>query len=92
MWYHRNENILVGGAIAGGMIFGPLGAVMGGGSSLRTISNRSKFLVFTYMPDRENETETQYILFNVTGKGIEAGKFARKFRRLKQNPNIRIDL
>lgn len=80
----------VGGAIAGGMLLGPLGAILGGGVRQMAIRKRSKFLIFTYM-DTDID-ETKYIAFDVTKKMSQAQKFKNKFRSLKRYENVQIDL
>lgn len=79
-----------GGAVAGGMMFGPLGALLGGGVSQRTIRNTSKFLIFTYK-DTDGEN-MKYIIFDATKGMSKALDFVNAFNGLKRRENIKIDL
>lgn len=76
-----------GGAIAGAMLLGPLGAIIGGSASLRSISNRSKYLVIAYK-DFDESAETKYILFDVTKNGTYQGVL-RHYRNLNRTPTQR---
>lgn len=55
------------------------------------VVQKDELLVFTYVPDRENESETRYILFNYK-YFLDAKRFTHKFRKLKRNAKIRVDL
>ena len=41
-------NSSIGGAVAGGVLFGPLGAIIGGRAKRKDITTKSHFLIFTY--------------------------------------------
>lgn len=43
----------IGGAVAGAVLFGPLGAIIGGRAKDRKVKTTSKYLIFTYMKDEE---------------------------------------
>lgn len=78
----------IGGAIAGGMLLGPLGAALGGSASVRKIKTTSRFLVFAYA----SEDGTKYFIFDVT-KRLSAGRtIVRKYACLKKRGNVRVDL
>ena len=74
MIFERNENIYnlefsklrdvtsVGGAIAGQMLFGTLGAMVGGRAKEKTTKTITSYLIFTYDKDGTNE----FISFDVT--------------------------
>lgn len=47
-----------GGAVAGAMLLGPIGAILGGSASKRSIKTNTKYLIFTYLAD----VQTKYIL------------------------------
>lgn len=64
----------IGGAVAGSLILGPLGAVIGGRSKQKSAKTTNHFLIFTYLKDGEN----QYISFNVTDKILRAKAFINK--------------
>ncbi|TCL35650.1 hypothetical protein EV210_111116 [Anaerospora hongkongensis] len=60
----------IGRAIAGGVLFGPLGAIVGGRSKEKTSKIESRYLIFTY----DKNGEADYISFDVT-KTLDAYKF-----------------
>ncbi|WP_312340261.1 hypothetical protein [Anaerospora hongkongensis] len=60
----------IGRAVVGGVLFGPLGAIVGGRSKEKTSSIESKYLIFTY----DKSGEIDYISFDVT-KIPDAYKF-----------------
>ena len=57
----------IGGAVGGDMLFGPLGAAIGGRSKVKEIKNFSKFLIFTYL----DNNETKYITFSIPQKFMQ---------------------
>ncbi|HMM05826.1 MAG TPA: hypothetical protein PKD52_04055 [Clostridiales bacterium] len=66
----------VGGAIAGGLLLGSLGAVVGGRAKEKKHTTLSQFLVFTY----QNESGVQNIIINVTGSYSKAGKIVDYYK------------
>ena len=56
------------------------------------IVNKSNYLVFTYVPDLENKTETQRIIFGIPRRGTNASRFKSRFQRSNRNTGIRVDL
>ena len=56
------------------------------------IVSENKYLVFTYIPNPENTAETQFLIFAITGKETNVGKFKRRFRQSKQKTGIQVDL
>jgi hypothetical protein len=63
-----------GGAIGGAMLFGPLGAMIGGRVKEKKTTIINKYIIFSYDKDGTNE----FISFDVTGS-IEAIKFVQFF-------------
>lgn len=78
----------IGGAVAGAVLLGPLGAVLGGSATKKQIATKNKYLIFTY----KSQKETRYILFDVTRKATNANKFKKTFKDLKKNENVKIEL
>lgn len=78
----------VGGAVAGALLLGPLGAVIGGAANKRSIKLNTKYLIFTY---RDSE-EIKYVLLDVTQRLPGARKFEREFKNLRKNDSIKTEL
>ena len=51
-----------GGAIAGGIMFGTLGAIIGGRSKQKTTENIKRYLIITYIKD----DDVDYVAFDIT--------------------------
>lgn len=76
----------VGGAIGGAVLFGPLGAMVGGRAKAKTTRNLQKFLIFTY----EKEENVDYISFDVTN-APGSNAFIKHFQTLpKKKKNIEL--
>lgn len=69
----------IGGAVAGSMLFGPLGAIIGGRSKKKNIRNTSIYLIFTYIKDNK----VNYITFDANGK-LYCTKFVNEFNKNKE--------
>lgn len=65
----------IGGAIAGGVVFGPLGAIVGGRAKEKKTSTSTDYLIFTYLKNGE----INYISFNVTDNWLKAQNLVDKF-------------
>ena len=57
-----------GGAIAGGLLFGPVGALIGGRTKQKKIKNVSTYLIITYT----NDDEIKYVGFDATNSTLQA--------------------
>lgn len=77
----------IGGAVAGGVLFGPLGAIIGGRAKKKSIKTYSSYLIITYK-DGEN---IKYIGFDVTNAPFKAKKFESEFKKTN-NTITRVDL
>ncbi|WP_312047769.1 hypothetical protein [Anaerotignum sp.] len=66
-----------GGAVAGGMIFGPIGAIVGGRTKEKEIRDVTTYLIITYGSNEEQK----YISFNVTYDYKRACKFVEVFNQ-----------
>ena len=78
----------IGGAVAGAVLLGPLGAIIGGSASKKTIRQTSYYLVITYRSDEE----VKYIVFDITDNRLVGDNIFRKYRSLKENERVRVDL
>lgn len=73
----------VGGAVGGAVLFGPLGAMIGGRKKKKVDKIIHSFLIFTYNNEKENKTD--YISFDVTNN-LKAYKFVDYFyKNCKRN-------
>lgn len=66
----------VGGAVGGAVLFGTLGAMIGGRVKEKTDTTISKFLIFTYNKDGE----TKYISFEIPSFNKNASKFVEMYQ------------
>lgn len=78
----------VGGAIAGAVLLGPIGAIIGGRATQKTARTFSKYLVVAY----SSEGGAQHIVFDVTGNIALGHQIQNKYRYLKSGEKIRVDL
>lgn len=76
-----------GGAVAGGILFGPLGAMIGGRTKEKKTSKIKTYLIFTY----EKDNNPEYIAFDTTGT-MKDTKFITYFRKYMQKGNMKVDL
>lgn len=75
-----------GGAVAGAMMFGALGALIGGRTKEKTSKQVNKYLIFTYV----NDEEVKYIAFDVY---MNMGNiFVNAFKELNKSSTATIDL
>ncbi len=79
----------VGGAIAGGVMFGPLGAIIGGRAKNKKVKTVTKYLIITYLNDTK---EMKYIGFDIQNNIMPACKLVEEFQRLNTNIGVQIEL
>ena len=73
----------IGGAVVGAVLFGPLGAIIGGRAKQKTTRTISYYLIITYKNDTD---ELKYLGFDVTNTYFIAQKFVNEFK--KSNKSI----
>lgn len=78
----------IGGAVGGAVLFGPLGAMIGGRAKQKKTINVSYYMIITYK--NEND-ELKYIGFDVTYALPKAKKFESEFKKTN-NTITRVDL
>lgn len=83
----KNYVSSVGGAVGGAILFGPLGAIIGGRAKEKKNTTITSYLIFTY----QKEQEIQYISFNATNS-FAALKFVNEFKKNYTNKNSTIEL
>lgn len=74
----------IGGAIGGGIVFGSIGAAIGGRSKEKTSRIINSYLVFTFL----DYNEIKYLAFNCTGN-LKANKFIKEFNKFNKNNSIK---
>ena len=74
----NNYTSSLGGAIGGAVLFGPLGAMIGGRTKKKVDKISHLYLIFTYNNKKENKTD--YISFDVTNN-FKAHKFVEHFSK-----------
>ncbi|MCI9015919.1 MAG: hypothetical protein HFJ53_01965 [Clostridia bacterium] len=70
----------VGGTIGGAVLFGPLGAMIGGRTKEKTSRIINNYLIFSYL----DNNEIKYIAFHCSSVFI-ANKFIKEFKKNNQN-------
>ena len=73
----------IGGAIAGAMLLGPFGAIIGGMATQKKVQSKKKYLVITYI----SRGETKYIVFDLDGS-LAATHIKDTFRYLKKSKKV----
>lgn len=67
----------IGGAVAGGVVFGPLGAIVGGRAKEKKTKTKTYYLIFTYVSDNEVRYMSFEIEYAVTLKASKWRSDAR---------------
>lgn len=78
----------VGGAIAGGILLGPIGAALGGSAQKKKTKIVRQYLIFAYQSD----AEVKYIVFDVTSAPQNGKKISKVYAYLKKNENKQVSL
>jgi len=76
-----------GGAIAGGIMFGPLGAMIGGRPKEKKIITHKQYLIFIY----EKDGKPEYIAFDTTNN-TDYIKFNTYFQDYMHKDNMQVNL
>ena len=79
----------VGGAVAGAVLFGPLGAVIGGRAKNKTTKTVNHYLIITYTNEQGS---LSYIGFDVTASVFKSTKLIKEFHELNTNSGTHIEL
>ncbi len=75
----------VGGAVGGAILFGGLGAVVGGRAKEKKTTAITKYLIFTY----SNNNEIKYVSFQIFPENImSANKFVEEFKSTGRTSTI----
>lgn len=79
----------IGGAIAGGVMFGTLGAIIGGRAKNKKVKTTTQYLIITYTGE---QGELKYIGFDIKSNPPSAAKLVKEFRELNTNSGVQIEL
>lgn len=78
-----------GGAVGGAVLFGPLGAMIGGRVKSKETKTLTRYLIITYTGE---QGELKYIGFDATDSPSAAFNLIKEFRELNKNSGIQIEL
>lgn len=78
----------VGGAVAGAMFLGSLGAVIGGRVKTKKVKTVTNYLIITY----QSEGELKYIGFDIQNNPQSADKLVKEFQKTGSSSGIKIEL
>lgn len=78
----------VGGAVAGAMVFGALGAVIGGRAKTKKVKTVTNYLIITYNSDNE----LKYIGFDTVNNPPSAMKLVKEFKDTCTTSGMQIEL
>lgn len=76
-----------GGAVAGGILFGALGAMIGGRTKEKKVTTIKQYLICIY----EKDGKSEYVAFDTTGN-MACIKFTRYFQQNMQKGNMQVNL
>ncbi len=80
-----------GGAVGGALLFGAVGALIGGRTKAEEVKQEKSYLIFTY----QKENETKYVGFDISSGGtseIRAEKFVKEFQQQEHKPLMQTNL
>lgn len=78
----------IGGAVAGAMLFGTLGAVIGGRVKNKKVKTSTDYLIITY----QSEDELKYIGFDISNNPPSAVKLVKEFQENNTTSGFQIEL
>lgn len=78
----------VGGAVAGAMLFGAIGAVIGGRAKNKKVKTVTKYLIIIYLGD----TEPKFIIFDIKNNPQSADKLVKEFQKTDSSSGVKIEL
>lgn len=79
----------VGGAVGGAVLFGPIGAMIGGRAKKKTSRTVTYYLIITY---NKADTSLSYLCFDVSGCFSQAYKMVADFHKTNTNDSTHIEL
>ena len=80
-----------GGAVAGGILFGPIGAAIGGSAKEKNIRTYTRFLIFAY--GETESAETKYIIFKLGEWNVnKAQRFVSVYKQRSKRSHTTVEL
>lgn len=79
----------IGGAVGGAVLFGPIGAMIGGRAKKKTSRTVTYYLIITY---NKADTSLAYLCFDVSGCFSQAYKMVADFHKTNTNGSTHIEL
>lgn len=78
----------IGGAVAGAILFGAIGAVIGGRSKNKKVKTITKYLIITYT----KSGDTDFIIFDIQNNPPSADKLVKEFQKTSSVSGVKIEL
>lgn len=80
----------VGGAVGGALLFGPLGAIVGGRAKTKKTKTLSYYIIFTYL----KEDHVEYISFEISASDLGKARDFKKIFDTKycKNNSVKVEL
>lgn len=81
----------IGGAVAGGLLFGPLGAAIGGRAKTKKLKTTHQYFIISYIGDNK---ELKYICFEIVDSNNtkDVYKVIEEFKERNVNSDVHIEL
>lgn len=79
-----------GGAISGALLFGAIGAIIGGRAKSKKVKNISNYLIITYRDNKEGDLK--FIVFDTKNNPASAHKLVKEFQQISNSSNTKIIL
>ena len=79
----------IGGAVAGGVVFGPLGAIIGGRAKTKKVTTINYYLIITYQDKNDNLVN---IGFDLAGYAGGVDKLIKEFKSAYGSQDTHIEL
>ena len=70
------------------MLFGAIGAVIGGRAKNKKVKTVTKYLIITYLGD----TEPKFIIFDIKNNPQSADKLVKEFQKTDSSSGVKIEL
>ena len=79
-----------GGAISGALLFGAIGAIIGGRAKKKKVKSITNYLIITYQDDSKDELK--FIVFDTKNNPASAHKLVKEFQKTSNTPDTKIIL